>query len=35
PPPAAPDKVAIKAAIKAGQEVPGVKLTRSQRLSLD
>jgi hypothetical protein len=35
PPPAAPDKTAIKAAIKAGQEVPGVKLTRSQRLSID
>jgi hypothetical protein len=35
PPPAAPDKTAIKAAIKAGQEVPGVKLTRSQCLSID
>lgn len=35
PPPAVADKTAIKAAIKAGQEVPGVKLTRSQRLSID
>lgn len=35
PPPPAPDKTAIKAAIKAGREVPGVKLTRSQRLSID
>ena len=34
PPPATPDKAAIKAAIKAGAEVPGVKLTRSQRLDI-
>ncbi len=34
PPPPAPDKAAIKAAIKAGQEVPGAKLTRSQRLDI-
>ena len=34
PPPAAPDKAAIKAAIKSGQEVPGAKLTRSQRLDI-
>ena len=34
PPPAAPDKTAIKAAIKAGQEVPGAKLTRTQRLDI-
>lgn len=34
PPPATPDKAAIKAAIKAGQDVPGVKLTRSHRLDI-
>ena len=34
PPPATPDKAAIKAAIKAGAEVPGCKLTRSQRLDI-
>ena len=34
PSPAAPDKAAIKAAIKAGTEVPGAKLTRSQRLDI-
>lgn len=34
PPPAAPDKTAIKAAIKAGKEVAGCKLTRSQRLDI-
>lgn len=34
PPPPAPDKTAIKAAIKAGQEVPGAKLARSQRLDI-
>lgn len=34
PPPAAPDKSAIKLAIKSGREVPGVKLTRSQRLDI-
>ena len=33
-PPAYPDKVAIKAAIKAGDDVPGAKLTRSQRLDI-
>lgn len=32
PPPAAPDKTAIKEAIKAGKEVAGCKLTKSQRL---
>lgn len=31
-PPPAPDKTAIKAAIKAGQEIPGCKLTQSVRL---
>lgn len=34
PPPASPDKAAIKAAIKAGTEVAGCKLTRSQRLDI-
>lgn len=34
PPPAVADKAAIKAAIKAGNEVPGCKLTRSQRLDI-
>lgn len=34
PPPPAPDKAAIKAAIKAGTDVPGCKLTRSQRLDI-
>lgn len=34
PPPAAPDKTAIKTAIKAGAEVPGCKLTRSHRLDI-
>ena len=33
-PPAYPDKVAIKAAIKAGDDVPGAKLTRTQRLDI-
>lgn len=32
PPPPAPDKTAIKAAIKAGTDVPGAKLTQSTRL---
>lgn len=32
PPPAVPDKVAIAAVIKAGGDVPGAFLTRSQRL---
>lgn len=31
-PPPAPDKTAIKAAIKAGKEVAGARLTQSQRL---
>lgn len=31
-PPPAPDKTAIKAAIKAGTEVPGAKLSQGQRL---
>jgi hypothetical protein len=34
PPPPAPDKAAIKAAIKAGQDVPGARLTRGQRLDI-
>lgn len=34
PPPPAPDKAAIKAAFKAGAEVPGCKLTRGQRLEI-
>jgi hypothetical protein len=34
PPPAAPDKTAIKAAIAAGTEVPGAKLTRGVRLEV-
>ena len=34
PPPAAPDKSAIKAAIKAGQDVPGCRLTQGQRLEI-
>lgn len=33
-PPAYPDKAAIKAAIKAGDDVPGAKLTRTQRLDI-
>lgn len=32
PPPPAPDKTAIKGAIKAGIEVPGARLTHGQRL---
>jgi hypothetical protein len=32
PPPAAPDKTAIKAALKAGTDVPGARLVRGQRL---
>jgi hypothetical protein len=32
PPPAAPDKTAIKAAIQAGKEVPGAMLARGTRL---
>ena len=34
PPPPAPDKVAIKIAIKAGVEVPGAKLSYSKRLEI-
>lgn len=34
PPPPAPDKAAIKEAIKAGQEVPGCKLSRGLRLEI-
>lgn len=34
PPPATPDLTAIKSAIKAGKEVAGCKLTRSQRLDI-
>ena len=34
PKPAAPDKKAIAAAIKAGQEVPGARLTQSTRLKI-
>lgn len=32
PPPPAPDKTAIKAAIKSGREVPGARLTQGTRL---
>lgn len=34
PPPPAPDKTAIKDALKAGQEVPGCKLTVGKRLEI-
>lgn len=34
PPPPAPDKAAIKAALKAGQDVPGAKLTQGHRLEV-
>lgn len=34
PPPPAPDKTAIKEAIKAGKEVPGARLTQGQRLDI-
>lgn len=34
PPPAAPNKDAIKAALKAGQDVPGCRLTQSVRLEV-
>jgi hypothetical protein len=34
PPPPSPDKAAIKEAIKAGAEVPGARLTQSQRLEV-
>jgi len=34
PPPPAPDKTAIKEALKAGQDVPGARLTSGQRLEI-
>lgn len=34
PPPPAPDKTAIKEAIKAGREVPGARLTQGVRLEI-
>lgn len=34
PPPPAPDKAAIKEAIKAGRDVPGARLTQGQRLDV-
>jgi hypothetical protein len=34
PPPPAPDKPAIKEALKAGVDVPGARLTQSQRLEV-
>jgi hypothetical protein len=34
PPPAAPDKTAIKAAIKSGKEIAGCRLTRTQKLHI-
>lgn len=34
PPPMAPDRRAIAAAIKSGKEVPGARLTKSKRLSI-
>lgn len=34
PPPAVPDKEAIKKAMKAGQEVPGCRLTHGSRLEI-
>ena len=34
PPPATPDKAAIKEALKAGQDVPGCKLTQGKRLEI-
>ena len=33
-PPAAPDKVAIRDALKAGQDVPGARLVTGQRLEI-
>ena len=33
-PPPAPDKTAIKAALKAGKDVPGARLTAGQRLAI-
>jgi hypothetical protein len=35
PPPPTPDKTAIKAALKAGKDVPGAKLTQGKRLAVD
>lgn len=35
PPPAAPDKAAIKAELKAGRDVPGCRLTQSKRLVVE
>lgn len=35
PPPPSPDKTAIKAALKAGADVPGARLTQGQRLAVD
>jgi hypothetical protein len=34
PPPPAPDKTAIKEALKAGQDVPGARLTSGRRLEI-
>lgn len=34
PPPPSPDKTAIKEALKAGQDVPGARLTSGQRLEI-
>lgn len=34
PPPPAPDKAAIKAALQAGQDVPGARLVQGQRLEI-
>jgi hypothetical protein len=34
PPPASPDKTAIKEALKAGQDVPGCRLTNGTRLEI-
>lgn len=34
PPPPAPDKKAIAAALKAGEDIPGCKLTRGMRLEI-
>lgn len=34
PPPPAPDKTAIKDALRAGRDVPGARLTQSQRLDI-
>lgn len=34
PPPPSPDKTAIKEAMKAGQEVPGCRLTQGKRLDI-